>query len=38
MFEGALAQSFRGWVVRPPEAFREFIDSVNHGTTASVQV
>lgn len=31
LFEGVLAQSFRGWVVRPPESFREFIDSVNHG-------
>ncbi len=35
LFEGVLAQSFRGWVVRPPEAFREFIDSVNHGYRTS---
>jgi hypothetical protein len=35
LFEGVLAQSFRGWVVRPPEAFRDYIDSVNHGQRAA---
>lgn len=35
LFEGVLAQSFRGWVVRLPEAFRDYIDSVNHGVRAS---
>jgi hypothetical protein len=31
LYEGALAQAFRGWVVRPPEVFRDFVDSINHG-------
>ncbi|MBB1127092.1 hypothetical protein [Thiospirillum jenense] len=31
--EGALTESFRGWILRPPESFRDYIDHINFGTT-----